>query len=73
MEKDIRKPFRYPKIPLKSNEGGRKRAKAKDTKGTLRRIWSYVAEKRAFNPCDHHGSHKRHIRPARTVRHRESN
>ena len=46
--KDIRKPFRYPKIPLKSNEGGRKRAKAKDTKGTLRRIWSYVAEKKGF-------------------------
>ncbi|WP_025650244.1 ABC transporter ATP-binding protein [Bacillus velezensis] len=47
MEKDIRKPFRYPKIPLKSNEG-RKRAKAKDTKGTLRRIWSYVAEKKGL-------------------------
>ncbi|MVZ95046.1 multidrug ABC transporter ATP-binding protein [Bacillus velezensis] len=48
MQKDIRKPFRYPKIPLKSNEGGRKRAKAKDTKGTLRRIWSYVAEKKGL-------------------------
>lgn len=48
MEKDIRKPFRYPKIPLKPNEGGRKRAKAKDTKGTLRRIWSYVAEKKGL-------------------------
>ena len=48
VEKDIRKPFRYPKIPLKPNEGGRKRAKAKDTKGTLRRIWSYVAEKKGF-------------------------
>ncbi len=48
MQKDIRKPFRYPKIPLKSNEGGRKRAKAKDTKGTPRRIWSYVAEKKGF-------------------------
>ncbi|MGD6519206.1 ABC transporter transmembrane domain-containing protein, partial [Xanthomonas citri pv. citri] len=43
-----RKPFRYPKIPLKPNEGGRKRAKAKDTKGTLRRIWSYVAEKKGL-------------------------
>ncbi|RDY85484.1 ABC transporter ATP-binding protein [Bacillus amyloliquefaciens] len=48
MQKDIRKPFRYPKIPLKSNEGGRKRTKAKDTKGTLRRIWSYVAEKKGL-------------------------
>ncbi|ASP25458.1 MULTISPECIES: ABC transporter ATP-binding protein [Bacillus] len=48
MQKDIRKPFRYPKIPLKSNEGGRKRVKAKDTKGTLRRIWSYVAEKKGL-------------------------
>ncbi|WP_375005089.1 ABC transporter ATP-binding protein [Bacillus velezensis] len=48
MQKDIRKPFRYPKIPLKSNEVGRKRAKAKDTKGTLRRIWSYVAEKKGL-------------------------
>ncbi|WP_439391525.1 ABC transporter ATP-binding protein [Bacillus velezensis] len=48
MQKDIRKPFRYPKIPLKPNEGGRKRAKAKDTKGTLRRIWSYVAEKKGL-------------------------
>lgn len=48
MEKDIRKPFRYPKIPLKSSEGGRKRAKAKDAKGTLRRIWSYVAEKKGL-------------------------
>lgn len=48
MQKDIRKPFRYPKIPLKLNEGGRKRAKAKDTKGTLLRIWSYVAEKKGL-------------------------
>ncbi|KXZ22753.1 ABC transporter ATP-binding protein [Bacillus nakamurai] len=48
MQKDIRKPFRYPKIPLTSKEGAKKRAKVKDTKGTLRRIWSYLAEKKGL-------------------------
>ncbi|MCY8138084.1 ABC transporter ATP-binding protein [Bacillus inaquosorum] len=48
MLKDIRKPFQYPKLPIDKKEGAKKRAKAKDTKGTLRRIWSYLAERKGL-------------------------
>ncbi|MCY8274745.1 ABC transporter ATP-binding protein [Bacillus inaquosorum] len=48
MLKDIRKPFQYPKLPIAKKEGAKKRAKAKDTKGTLRRIWSYLAERKGL-------------------------
>ncbi|MBT9251326.1 ABC transporter ATP-binding protein [Bacillus halotolerans] len=48
MLKDIRKPFQYPKIPIDKKERAKKRAKAKDTKGTLRRIWSYLAERKGL-------------------------
>ncbi|MFP7233793.1 ABC transporter ATP-binding protein [Bacillus subtilis] len=48
MLKDIRKPFQYPKLPIDKKVGAKKRAKAKDTKGTLRRIWSYLAERKGL-------------------------
>ncbi|MEC1792018.1 ABC transporter ATP-binding protein [Bacillus vallismortis] len=48
MLKDIRKPFQYPKLPIDKNENAKKRAKAKDAKGTLKRIWSYLAERKGL-------------------------
>ncbi|MDX7996497.1 ABC transporter ATP-binding protein [Bacillus subtilis] len=48
MLKDIRKPFQYPKLPIDKKESAKKRAKAKDTKGTMRRIWSYLAERKGL-------------------------
>lgn len=48
MLKDICKPFQYPKLPIDKKEGAKKRAKAKDAKGTLKRIWSYLAERKGL-------------------------
>ncbi|MEC1903392.1 ABC transporter ATP-binding protein [Bacillus atrophaeus] len=48
MLKDIRSPFQYKKIPIDQKDRSKKRTKAKDAKGRLGRMWSYLAEKKGM-------------------------
>ncbi|MCY8962044.1 ABC transporter ATP-binding protein [Bacillus atrophaeus] len=48
MLKDIRSPFQYKKIPIDQKDRSKKRTKAKNAKGTLGRMWSYLAEKKGM-------------------------
>ncbi|OZM56980.1 multidrug ABC transporter ATP-binding protein [Lottiidibacillus patelloidae] len=48
MRKQLREPFQYEKIPLSEIKSPKKKKKkAKDTLGTLKRIWNYLSYKKA--------------------------
>lgn len=42
----LKQPFQYDKIPIKSLQVVNKRKRAKDTTGTIKRIWSYLAKEK---------------------------
>ncbi|MFC4559360.1 ABC transporter ATP-binding protein [Virgibacillus kekensis] len=43
---DIKKPFQYEKIPLENIKDYKKKDKARNTAGTVKRIWSYLAREK---------------------------
>ncbi|WP_077317771.1 ABC transporter ATP-binding protein [Virgibacillus proomii] len=46
LNNQLKQPFQYDKIPIKSLQVANKRKRAKDTTGTIKRIWSYLAKEK---------------------------